>query len=366
MSVDLPAPEGPIKPKTSPEARQVPELLAAALGPSTSIQARVRGGLDAVLTVSALDVKSPRFRVQAQGALDAAGDASDLTMQVAAPDLSFLGPAMQQDIHGGLDLRARLTGSLQDLKLQAQGKLTRLALADASCDLAQLDVQGRVTPRRIEATANVKAAKLAAGPATVGGVAVEATVSGPPDTLEARAQVKARDIAGQGATFSSLTLGTRASNLPEAPAGDLALEVVGPKGRAALRTRFALDPKAQKLWMRDLALTAPGLRLAANVEADLATGLVSGKLQGGSKDLSPLGAFLGQRLAGQLDVAVSLSAAKGQNLSARIDARSLRALAASAGRLDLSADRRGRPSDSNRACAACQIPIHRICAIRQK
>ncbi|MEO1090070.1 MAG: translocation/assembly module TamB domain-containing protein [Pseudomonadota bacterium] len=218
--------------------------------------------------------------VDVEGALSGGTTARLTELSIAGDNLSVSGDATVDWAGGPLDAGlqiavADLRPVGEDLGQPLAGRLD--VTLDASGTLAEPDAEVEI------AVAGLEAAGLVLGDA-----AVEATASGATDDLAGRLQ-------------ASLTKA---------------------EGVVALATDYRYTPDLVSL--AGLSLTAPGLAFAGDLDVAPATPAIDGQLQGGSSDLASLGRWLGQDLAGQLDLDAEFSSTAGQAVGLTASASAVR------------------------------------------
>ncbi|MFO7854761.1 MAG: translocation/assembly module TamB domain-containing protein, partial [Paracoccaceae bacterium] len=236
-----------------------------------------------------LALESPALTLEADGAVDVAGNSASLDYEVATPDLAPIAAAYDVDASGRFEATGGLEGPLDAPRLSGRAALEGVTLAGESW----------------------------------GGVALEHAIG-----LRLSPEAEPRPGAA----------GAPVPAADETAAGRIALTAEGsPYGPASVETRFRLSEET--LRVEDLTAEALSARLTGALTADLGAGTAEGAVTLSAEDLAPAGERLGVDLAGSAEARLTLTAPDGrQDATVSAGIADLAAMGAEAGRLTLEAD----------------------------
>ncbi len=208
---------------------------------------------------------------------------------------------------------ARLNGNLaelSDFSLNGQNlRLTLTALADTAA-------------RTLAATAEATLPDLgplsdAAGQPLRGALALKAILSGSLDSPDAETDIRLTNVRLGDLAATTGTILCTASDLGQRPHGRATAQAAINGQRLSLEAGWDMPPG--RLDISGLAVSGPGARLSGDARIDLASGLATGNLAGGSTDLGRLGTVLGLPLSGAFALDATFSArGGGQDLRAAL------------------------------------------------
>ncbi len=299
---------------------------------------------DATLDVGDLAVLAPvldpppsgALRLEARARLADDFETGTVEVDLAGRNLGGLPPPASALVGSAptLTLRAERTGAMafRLLALDLQGSnLDLSATGEADLDDGPLDLRASLRVPDL-APVGVELEQDLAG-SLVAEVNATGTLAAPDGALTLR--LDGLEVGGQD--LDLLLVEATVGGTPDDLAGTVAITADKAAGQLRLATPFRFQP--ERLRLEAIELTAPGLALEGALAANLQATTVTGRLAGGSPDLRPLGTWLGEPLAGRLDLAVDLDAPDGrQDARARLEARNLAAQGATVQAVTVRAD----------------------------
>lgn len=248
-----------------------------------------------------------------------------------ADDISLSGASIRlEDVRTEIDaLDLILAGVVQidtalTLRQSGEIELYRTSLSSASMTLDGSATLGD----RVDGEVLIRVPDLAQfngiGDETLAGaLAANVVLGGELRDPSASTSVRGWDLIVSGFRFPSLSLTGQARNLASGATGQLAADLDGPAGPAALGVTFSL-PDYEVARLSDFYARAAEIDVRGGLEVDLETMLASGALRIASEDLRPTGGLLGLNMAGRIDADIALEASSGrQEIKANIAGRSL-------------------------------------------
>jgi len=176
-----------------------------------------------------------------------------------------------------------------------------------------------------------------AGKPMSGSIQAKGEIEGPLHAIMATATIEGSQVALDKLKLQKVLLNANVKNLPKSPDGNVNLILQKKAAQIKATTVFALE--GQQLTLQPLTLDAPGTALKGEVTADLDKTLVKGYVKGKIKDLSDLGRFLDQPMAGSGTIDIEFTPGKkGQDVKALLKGRGLSTPFAKVKTVDLSAD----------------------------
>lgn len=313
--------------------------------------ARQPGRLKAALHVALADLAevAAGFGLPLAGALhtnvavDGTPDGRDLTVTLdgglsglAAPNRDVPAAVAVARLLGRaptFSASARLAGDTADLSAFAlSGEALRLA-ASGRADLAA----GTLSATATASLPDLRPLSDVAGQPLRGAVTLEAGASGRLQSPEATVQVRLGEITVADLSLATGDIRLTASDAASRPKGRLAAQAVMGGERLSLEAGFDMPPG--RLDVSGLAVAGAGLNLSGDVRLDMASGLATGKLAGGSTDLARLGTALGQSLSGAFSLDAALAAnGGGQDVRASLTGTNLGFSGTTVSSLSLAAD----------------------------
>lgn len=215
-------------------------------------------------------------------------------------------------------LGAETTLSL-DFNLENGRQLTIPALKLAS-PVLQLNAQTAIdlAASKLNADWHLTAPQLAplsqaVGKNLSGSVEACGTIQGPFSAFKSTALIAGNKVNIDALELHKLTLQADAAGLPKSPEGRISIEVDKKSAKLKGSTDFSL--KGRQAALKGLALDGPGTMLKGDLSGDLDKKLYKGKITGQIRDLSALGRFLQQPMAGSGSVNLELiPGRRGQDL----------------------------------------------------
>ena len=206
-----------------------------------------------------------------------------------------------------------------DFNLQNGRQLTVPALKIAS-PVLQLNAQTAIdlAAKTLNADWHLTAPQLAplsqaVGKTLSGSVEARGTIEGPFTAFKSTAIIAGNKVSIDALELHKLTLQADAAGLPKSPEGNLSIEVDKKTAKLKGSTDFSL--KGRQAALKDLVLDGPGAMLKGDLSGDLDKKLYKGKITGQIRDLSALGRFLQQPMAGSGSVNLELMPGRrGQDL----------------------------------------------------
>jgi translocation and assembly module TamB len=279
----------------------------------------------------------------AQAAVDGTPGGGDLTVTLdgglsglAAPDRDVPAAVAVTRLLGRtptFSATARLTGDAADLSaFTLKGEALRLA-ASGRADLAAETLSATATA----SLPDLRPLSDVAGRPLRGAVTLEAGVSGRLHSPDATVLVGLGEIKAGEMALSSGDIRLTASDVASRPKGRFAAQAVMGGERLSLEAGFDMPPG--RLDVSGLTVAGPGLSLSGDARLDVASGLATGRLSGGSSDLARLGAVLGQSLSGAFTLDAAFAArGGGQDVRASLTGTKLGVSGAAVSSLSLDAD----------------------------
>ncbi len=224
---------------------------------------------------------------------DVSGEVSALK---GAPELAavLLGPAF--DWTGRLEFIPGNRMNLSDFHLQG-----RVASVSAAASM-------NVNQKRINADWTLSIPKLTPLSSTVGyplsgDFILRGDASGSLQDLQINTILESKHLTAENLTFDIVRANLSASQIPQSPQGALVMEAVCKDKTLTFQTDFRAQESLFVL--TNVNLSGPEIDINGFLRADLVKQWISADLEGRSDDLSALGNFLGQPLAGRLNFLAS-------------------------------------------------------------
>lgn len=137
-----------------------------------------------------------------------------------------------------------------------------------------------------------------------GALAGDVTLAGPVSDPSATADIRIDNLRAMDLAFQRATIKANAATLASGPKGDVRIDAASPYGALSAQTAFQMVQEA--LALRGLVLTAPGARVAGDVQMTLATGAMRGAIDLDITNLKTATAPVGLDLAGAGDGRIRL------------------------------------------------------------
>ncbi|MCK8602256.1 translocation/assembly module TamB domain-containing protein [Desulfoferrobacter suflitae] len=340
-----------------------------------NLNGKVQG--DRTVSIESFNITGKQLRFKLAGDYDPESMAGKADVDLQIDDLRPVTSLVGEPLPGSLSLAANFTGDgrsrsaaghLQGLVRTAAGFPEKIAALlgqqtafSAEFDLAE-GARLEVPDLRIESSVFQLGATLSAdltgntvlagwqlevpdlapltplaGRTLSGSMRSEGDLEGPLDAARATVTVQGNRIALDDLKLEKIQLDAGAENLPKSPHGEVTLTLQKKSAQIKAATAFSLQER--QLALQPLTLQAPGTELQGELTADLEKTLVKGYLKAKIKNLSELGRFLEQTMAGSGALDVELTPGKkGQDVKALLNAKGLSTPFAKLRQLDLSAD----------------------------
>lgn len=340
----------------------LPPGAAQLLGAEPRLDATAGFEQGKALTIHALDLEGAAMSLKGTAGIGLGDQAVTTDLTLALPDISVLRPVTQQPTTGSATLTLKGQGSLQEridavLALRTEnlaalpagtsellgkaptldGKVAyvngqSLHVTDLAFKAAEASLTGQATvemtgDQTLDADLDLSLPRLAA----LSGLAGQPLSGSLAANVKARGRTTQPDIVlstdidqlkAAGFDFSRITLAANAAGPVDRIAGRLKLDARERRGTIALAADYARD--GNRFAVSDLDLSAPGTAFSGQAAYDLSTQLADGRLTGGVRDLRALAPFIGQSLAGRVDVDLAFNGDGGrQNATADVKAASI-------------------------------------------
>lgn len=362
--------EGKAENLTSMDGKTLPEQALR-----WSLNGKVRENKD--ILIDSFEVTGEHLQFKLAGDYDPTGMAGTLNANLQIDDLKPVTGFVGEQLPGAASIEAHLKGdrSSGSASGQIRGSLktakgfpekpaaflgdkatfeTEFELTKgAQLEVPKLQLESPVFQFEAKASANLSdktllgnwhfsLPKLAlltpvAGKPLSGSLQAKGEVEGKFDAVKATATVEGEQVSLDKMKLQSVLLKANVKDLPKTPDGNVTLVLQKKTARIAASTVFSLE--GRRLALQPISLEAPGTELKGEVTADLDKTLLKGYVKGRIKNLSDLGRFLEQPMAGSGTLDIELSPGKkGQDVKALVKVRGLSAPFAKAKIIDLSAD----------------------------
>ncbi len=245
--------------------------------------------------------------------------------QLPVPAGALLGAAPELDVEVELDPLPQV-------------RLERFALAgagltvDATGEVALDSQEGRLEANVVVPSLVPVGDEL--GQALAGEVRLDLEAEGGVERFEASADLDGTGVRVGEVTFAETTVALNATGTPSGVEGDLDARLAHSGEALTLRAEYAASP--EQVTLDDLALNAPGARLAGGLTLVPSGPSADGQVQGDA-DLGRLGTWLGIPLGGTVDLALALDSTTTQGATASFNVRGLEAAGVEVARVELQA-----------------------------
>jgi translocation and assembly module TamB len=129
----------------------------------------------------------------------------------------------------------------------------------------------------------------------IGSVRIDGTAEGPLESLTVKLEAKGKDLLIHGVSIETAEINLLAHGLPPESKGQVSFLVVQSGQPLRSRADFVLDRKS--IFFPLITLEGPETRADGRLDVDIASGLVTGRMEGRCRDLSALSPWFG-RMAG--------------------------------------------------------------------
>lgn len=306
--------------------------------------AKMKGKLDAQLNVSDLEPLTEFVdqRLPGTAALEAHLSGDGLSRSAAGEISGFLKPAA-----GFPSLPAAILGKKTTFATKfdlSDGSKVQVPTLKLESPVFRFDGQTSVdiSANRVLANWQLSVPSLtplepAVGKPLSGGLQANGEIEGPLKSFKTTTTVEGEKVRFDKIDLQKILLNATARNLPEAPSGDLAVSLK--KKDATIKASAGFSMEEHNLTIKPVTFDAPGTELNGEITANLDKTLIKGHLNGRIVDLSSLGRFLEEPMAGNGKIRVQFSPGKkGQDVALDLQAKALSVPNVKIRRLTLSAD----------------------------
>ena len=325
------------------------------------------------LKITRFDLDGGWTKVQVTGSLDfdtlgleakAGIEVSDLKRQAMVGGFNVSG---QGGFNGSISgtwpegYKAEITGNLtnidglpEDLALLAGPKVdlsTRALITPEAIDVETAEIKaastisssGRLdlTDSKFGLSYRIQSAGLTAllkkyGVLVQEAAVVTGTFDGPFDSPRVTAETGFSNLVYSEISFTDLKIKASAENLGPEPLGQVSMSGAGAGQPLTAGTNWSI--KDDLLVLKKLKAEIPGASLTGETSMALSSLLVNGRAKLEARDLAPTGSILGQKMAGAVDLDITLKPEGGrQSVSAKGQVRNLKIAELAAEKIDLSA-----------------------------
>jgi len=376
-------PLGPLSPEFSGvevSGQGSAERLAALSGqplPENKLQWSLNGKVQARnnISISSFEINGDHLKLELAGHYEPAESTGSLDVKIHASDLEPVSAFSGVQLAGVASIEAHLSGDLGDRSASGEIKgflepsegspapaallgtkttfKTRFELHEGSkLEVPALRLESSVMQFEAQTTVDIAADNLQAdwqlsvpelaplaplaGKSLSGGLQAKGKIEGPLRAFKATTTIQGNEVRVDKIQLQRILLTSTVQGLPAAPDGGLIITLDKKNATIKASTDFSLEDK--NLLLKSVALSAPGTEVRGEITGDLEKNLFTGYLNGEVRDLSPLGRFLEEPMAGSGTLRVELSPGKGgQDADLDVKGRALSTPVAEVRALTLSA-----------------------------